>query len=661
MPVSMNLPGMRYAKNRIKRQTVPFFGLNLSDNTKEGEMQGCENLSFLRFPYLSQRGERRKEGGFSAASAAFAWNGAQIVLEDGRLLRDGEELTTLSAGEKQFVVVNTKLVIWPDKVTVDLVNGQTQKMDQAATTAGRATFTADSIQVDQVPTITPRREVRRGVQRAYCYIRTYSSLSFKDGAWVKSGMKDKKIWEMRKGDLFIPYRTEAGDYLPNILGGESEYIETAPPYKYEDNLDGVYCAFAECTEDTIVEDKYSATGRYYFTYDTYREGVANRKWSEVFAVGDPVVISGCGGYPKNNKAHLRITGFDDTANKILFAAGTFAFDGEGSGWTDGPVTIQRDVPDLTYVCEKNNRLWGVSNAQTGQVWNEETGEYDEVTSRVIMASALGDPTNFWPTTGISTDAWQVAVASEGDFTAICGSGNGVLCWKENELCKVLGSTPEEYTLYTYRVPGVQKGSHKSLVNLNEVLYYKGTAGVYAYTGNTPVLVSSALGNHRFGGASAGTDGKNYYISMEEGGAYSLFCYDTDRGLWLREDGTQAADFCLLDGRMRFLSGGSLWEMDTLRPGNVPWSATFCPFYEQVHSRKSYTRLMIRAELKAGWLKVEVRTDGERWKQVAMRTRGGAFTLPIPLHRCDRFEVRLSGNGTCAIQSMEREFTLGKER
>ena len=54
------------------------------------------------------------------------------------------------------------------------------------------------------------------------------------------------------------------------------------------------------------------------------------------------------------------------------------------------------MPDLDFICESENRLWGCSNE-----------------TRTIYASALGDPTNFFSYQGLSTDSYAVAVGSEG--------------------------------------------------------------------------------------------------------------------------------------------------------------------------------------------------------------------------------------------------------
>ena len=151
------------------------------------------------------------------------------------------------------------------------------------------------------------------------------------------------------------------------------------------------------------------------------------------------------------------------------------------------------MPSLDYICESENRLWGVSNQD-----------------RTIYASALGDPVNFYLYKGLSTDSYAVAVGSEGNWSAICRYGASVLCWKERTLHKVIGSYPSEYQVVTYQYTGVANGSHSSLRNLNEVLYYLGADGkVYAYAGAAPRMASQQFGGHRFTDGTAGADGTRY--------------------------------------------------------------------------------------------------------------------------------------------------------
>ncbi len=232
----------------------------------------------------------------------------------------------------------------------------------------------------------------------------------------------------------------------------------------------------------------------------------------------------------------------------------------------------------------------------------------------------------------------------------------------------MGSYPAQYEIYTYTVPGVQKGSEKSLCVINETLFYKGREGIYAYTGGVPELISECFGIRQFQDAVAGSDGSRYYISMRDAKrGWSLYVFDPLRNIWLREDQTHAADFAQLDGVLYYLDADSGQVMatgqDTGEEGLIPWSATFCQMDEVVHGRKGYSKLYLRADLEAGaWLKVEVSVDGASFHQIFAGHNERAKTVQIPIlpTRCDNFRIRLSGKGGCILKSLVREFTVGSE-
>jgi hypothetical protein len=310
----------------------------------------------------------------------------------------------------------------------------------------------------------------------------------------------------------------------------------------------------------------------------------------------------------------------------------------------GHISIQREMPNLDYICQSENRLWGVSNQD-----------------RTIYASALGDPKNFFAYQGLSTDSYAVAVGSDGDFSGIAAYGNGVLCWKEHMLHKVLGSFPAEYQVASHQYAGVRLGASKSIVNVNETLFYLGTDGVYAFTGGSPTLISRNFGQTTFSSGVAGTDGKRYFLSYQSpAGAWSLVVYDPERGIWLQEDTQHVVDFCPLKDQLLFLAGNTVYTMGQGEE-TVEWMAQFTPFYETVAGRKRYSRLFLRVELpKGSWIQAEMRCDGARWETCGTLVGALADTQILPLlpNRCDKFEIRLKGKGSCAVQSLLREFRVG---
>lgn len=358
-----------------------------------------------------------------------------------------------------------------------------------------------------------------------------------------------------------------------------------------------------------------------------------------FKAGDTVTVSGSSIAANNKDVQIK----EISGDKLTMADNTFT-----AGTSTTEVTAERKIPDMDFICESENRLWGCSNK-----------------TRTIYASALGDPTNFFNYQGLSTDSFAVAVGSEGDFTGCCRISTAVLFWKERTLHKILGSYPAEYAQYSYSVDGLKAGCHKSMKIINEVLYYMGVSGVNAYSGGTPSRVSAGFEGKDFRNAVAGTDGERYYLSVNEGQRSHLFTYDLARGIWLREDDTKCMDFARLGDALYFLTaGGQVWKTRGGEDGEIEWDAQFTPFYETISGRKRYSRLTLRVELPRGsWMRVQMRGKSGAWETVAQWAGGktDAITAALPIRRGDKMELRLHGKGPFAVLNIMREFSVESRR
>ena len=303
------------------------------------------------------------------------------------------------------------------------------------------------------------------------------------------------------------------------------------------------------------------------------------------------------------------------------------------------VKVSKHIPDLDFVCESENRLWGVSNR-----------------THTIYASALGMPGEFSDFDVISTDSYAVAVASENDFTAICAYGGGVCCFKENRLHKILGSYPAEYYMNEYEIAGVQEGSERSLCIINEVLYYKGEQGVYAYTGGTPRLISYELGNNMYNNAVANTDGRHYYVSLGSAQGCELFTYDTFHKLWMKEKELSVSAMANMDGIMTVLSQGILFmQSDDIK--RAEWKAELAPF-ESDGIKRSYGKIIVRLDMEEGSsVQVLIREDGKRPKKICSRSalHEMSLELPLPIGRCNRFGIIFEGTGKVKLRSFTIEY------
>lgn len=362
--------------------------------------------------------------------------------------------------------------------------------------------------------------------------------------------------------------------------------------------------------------------------------------TDYFNAGDAITISGCVKESGNNKDIViqAVTGTTITVSDDAFVATT----------ETATLNILRKIPDLDYICESENRLWGCSNSD-----------------RTIYASALGDPTNFFTYEGVSTDAYAVAVGSEGDFTGCCKLSSSVLFWKETCMHKMLGSYPAEYSLYTYSIEGLRKGCHKSMQVINDVLFYVGLHGVFAYSGGTPSLMSFNFGNTEFTEAVAGNDGDTYFLSAKANGKSKFLLYETTYNIWVCEDTIEAIDFARIGKDMYFLTkDGEVFLEDTGEEDKtLDWYAVTKPFYETINGRKVNSKLQLRVELpKGSHFSVYSRCDGKTWKKVStiFGNTNNVIPMRFAIERCDKFELKFEGKGKCTILGMNRMFMVGSD-
>lgn len=133
--------------------------------------------------------------------------------------------------------------------------------------------------------------------------------------------------------------------------------------------------------------------------------------------------------------------------------------------------------------------------------------------------------------------------------------SSVIFFKENYALKIYGTKPSNFTLTTYRVSGVEKGSRQSLVNMGDYLLYKAKNGIAQYSGGTAVLISeSAFGNEKYRNAVAGKHKNKYYVSLENiKGGNEMFCFDVQKSLWHKEDDTRMLSTATYNDTMYYVN------------------------------------------------------------------------------------------------------------
>lgn len=327
---------------------------------------------------------------------------------------------------------------------------------------------------------------------------------------------------------------------------------------------------------------------------------------------------------------------------------------------DEPITVSRRMPNMDFIIESENRLWGCRYgvALNGEIVNE------------IYASKLGDFKNWNCFMGISTDSYAATVGTDGQFTGAITHLGYPLFFKENYVHKIYGNYPANYQIQTTACRGVQKGCERSLSIVNEVLYYKARSAVCSYDGSLPVEISSALGEMSYGNAVAGTLGNKYYISMQDvDEEYHLFVYDTKKGMWHREDDTQAVAFCNCRGDLYYIDYADN-QIKTVRGTGIPetapikWSATTGVIGTDSPDKKYISRMDVRMSLEVGaraTFYAEYDSSGE-WEHLFTMTgtKLGSFAVPIRPQRCDHMRLRIIGNGDAKIYSICKTIEQGSD-
>lgn len=349
--------------------------------------------------------------------------------------------------------------------------------------------------------------------------------------------------------------------------------------------------------------------------------------------------------------------------------------------TGNIVKADRKIPDMDWIVESNNRLWGCKyGLVNGQVVNE------------IRASALGDFRNWERFLGNSQDSYTASIGTDGVFTGAVTQNGYPVFFKENCIHQVHGSVPSNFQITTTMCRGVQNGSGRSAVVVNEKIYYKSRTDIMMFDGSMPVSVSEQLGDTLYSSARAGALGSKYYISMKDkNGAWTMFTYDTKRGVWYKEDNFHAMGFGRVDDELYAIDEdhnllvamtGNVTEADPEHPmwtqeGEIEWEAIF-GIQGAEYGRGNYgsrvrndtpgsryisrfdIRMYLEPEAEANlWIQYNDETEW-RDKGKIKGNRMKSFVLPVVPIRCDHLRFKMTGKGYFRIYSICRIQEVGSD-
>lgn len=375
-----------------------------------------------------------------------------------------------------------------------------------------------------------------------------------------------------------------------------------------------------------------------------------------FAVNDGVTVSGLGSLDGTHV--LRAVG-----DNFVVITGIIPQSIENAS-----VTLSRTVPELDFVCEQNNRLWGCKYGRQG---NEFVNE--------IYACALGDPTNWNQFDGTSMDSYVASLGSSGAFTGMVSHLGYVMAFKEDVVHKIYGNYPANFQIADTRARGIANGSAKSAAIAQETLLYLSPTDAVAMGTGLPTGISDALIFMELHSGVGGIHKRKYYLGCkDEQGNSHLFVYDIDNNIWYREDGLDVLYATSCDGELYLIAcvGG---EYGLYCVGDEPagyltdnavdedlaeWSITSGLVGLKYPEHKYVSQFMIRLEaLEDATIYCDVMYDNdEEWRNVYEESVSAKDNVRIsvrPRH-CDTMRYKLYGTGRVRLYSIVKHTETAEE-
>lgn len=621
----MYLPELPSLKNSRQQMRV-FGGLNETFGCTEAEYAAGKNFSSRDFPALSTRTPRRRLRELDSVDGMYHLNGFLLIRKGGLTYTpdSGDEPVNLSGvleeGKKILVGIGTQVLIFPDKKTFDTADGTLKPLG--------ASWGGGGASIEMTPCDA-----------------------------------EGNTYTVQRWGLAEPESPEDGEVFLKVVSQSSPW-----------NADGVLEVYSSSLE------RWTSVTLDYCRINA--EGIGKN-----FAVWDTVTVEGtaasAAGVCDDLDGEKILYDVSDDWLMVQVTPGGEHFygrvlqTGKEATWTslDGkntlsytvekPIQCTRRVPDMDYLTECDNRVWGCSSGEN-----------------VIYSCKLGDPTNWFSYRNTAADSYAVTVGSDGRFTGAATCMGYVLFFKENTLHKLCGTKPSDFQLSSLRCRGVAKNAAGSLCVINETLYYLSPEGVMAWDGSLPVKVSGVLDPEGLAAvrqaAGGWLDGRYYlWLGTDQGGR--LLVYDTERGLWHQEDpGASGTLDMMSSGRQLYLwDGAALWAAGPARDEDAVMTAegesqaeTGIPFQMVTgdiglddSEDKYLSRLTLRLDAQPGtWLEVWASCDGGPWEKLAAaRTRDEKEKLCIPLvpRRHDTLRLQLTGTGQLTLRSVSRTMAAAR--
>lgn len=370
-----------------------FLGYNHNDTTNQNapnQFYDMQNLSSDAYPSLAPRAKRAKVIEMDSISGMYAGEKLAYVSK-GKLFYDFNEVKglTLTEGEKKIVGMGAYLVIFPDNVMYNTNTGDIEEMGFSYETKNDVMFRiskADGSDINcYVGSVEPEDK------ELYPYWLDTSS----DTAVMKLWSNTNQAWNSVSA-TYVKIQEMPELQIKAASGYETITVNTYEQPDEQDAVKGNY--WYDPSDETL----YQCSGTEWVEVEDYK--VIKQGFGESMKEYDGVDISGADKQAEDFNTTMIIYG---VGVDYVVVAGVL-----GRGMyvqRTGSVQFKRIIPEMDYVCELDNRLWGCSS-----------------TANELYACKLGDPKNWYSYAGVLSDSYAVTIGSPGDFTGAVAYGGYIL-------------------------------------------------------------------------------------------------------------------------------------------------------------------------------------------------------------------------------------------
>ena len=668
------LPELRIPRRDTTSISI-FRGLNRSPNTGFSrvssssssiytEFKDLKNMTSDKYPQLAPRSNRSRitsDEKIKIISNLSSANSGLIYIDSDKNLHIGAEVTKIdeidAVKQHHIVLYGNKVVVFPEKLSVNINDKKVTMIDCQNKDLSTQVGEKSNQQID--PSTYDYAYMACSITRSYYDASANKNYRPSVTLYTNYDLTNEK-YQLKDNTEMIDVFGSYANTIGNVFESYNSFYTVIGKSKKDDTY----------KHNRLITFKKLS---YKFNYTTIRaKGIGTN-----IQAGDFVKISGLTDSLVSTDAEIYadktyIDNLNGKTFKVYYVTENelvIKCELESSVPYTGTVTVERISPDFDEgkIVEMQNRLWCCSSNK-----NE------------IYCCKQGDERNWQAySDGISTDSWAMTCGKEGKFTGIATRGDSVIFFKENYALKIYGTKPSNFTLAEYNVPGVEIGSEKSLVNINSTLFYLGHNGVYAYqSGSLPALISEeSLWGHTYKNAVGGRHGNKYYISAErDDGEQELLVYDTDKGLWHKEDDTKMIDCTTYNGVLYWLDDTKENIMcpdkaDNLLVDNTKyeyqqedcfeWSAETGDLYDSEFNVKNIGKIRIGIKAENGAkvsLFVQYKDNGE-WKKVSeiLYSEKKPRVFAVALRRAEYLRLKLVGTGQVEIYGIDIEHSRGSDK